>query len=225
MIGHEDYLFLMEHIPFLNDLTASEVLLWARCVVLAHYEKGTQIQSGNIGKTGMILLKSGILRIFLLSQGGQEITLYRLRTGEIGVLSNENALRFDTANLQIEVEADCEILLIDAVSFALLCETNKNAQIYFGRLLSDRLFASTQALERALFTNLKQRLAFFLTEEFNGTDSKLLMLTHDQIARHIGCTREVVTRMLDIFAEAGFVKLARGNIRILDKAGLNSLIA
>jgi CRP/FNR family transcriptional regulator len=114
--------------------------------------------------------------------------------------------------------------LIDAVSFTILCETSHVARSFFDRLLSDRLFASAQSVERALFTTLKQRLAFFLLEELGNTAEDILILTHDRVASHIGCTREAVTRTLHRFVRAGFVSLTRGNIEILDTAGLRGLI-
>ncbi|MDR0906768.1 MAG: hypothetical protein LBN00_11475 [Oscillospiraceae bacterium] len=60
MIIQKDYTFLMEHVSFLNDFTANEVLLWTRCIVNTCFEQGTQLRNGNIGSNGMIIIKSGV---------------------------------------------------------------------------------------------------------------------------------------------------------------------
>ena len=56
-----------------------------------------------------------------------------------------------------------------------------------------------------------------------GTDR--LRLTHDQIARHLGSAREVVTRLLRYFQEEGLVRLSRGGVALADRAALADLAA
>ena len=60
-------------------------------------------------------------------------------------------------------------------------------------------------------------------EEGRLAGSGELSLTHDQIARHLGSAREVVTRMLKYFQAEGLVGLSRGGVRLLDRAGLERL--
>ncbi len=48
----------------------------------------------------------------------------------------------------------------------------------------------------------------------------MLSLTHEEIARHLGSAREVITRMLKYFQNEGLVKLTRGSIALLDEAAL-----
>ena len=56
----------------------------------------------------------------------------------------------------------------------------------------------------------------------NGTDT--ISMTHEQIARHLGTAREVVTRMLKHFASDGWVEVSRKGIKILDKKKLRNIV-
>ena len=51
----------------------------------------------------------------------------------------------------------------------------------------------------------------------------MFQATHEQIARHIGSSREVVTRMLKQFADKGIVALGRGTVTVLDYDELEDL--
>ena len=50
-------------------------------------------------------------------------------------------------------------------------------------------------------------------------------MTHDQIARHLGTAREVVSRMLKYFEQEGIVELGRGSVTVLDRTRLRNLAA
>ena len=54
-------------------------------------------------------------------------------------------------------------------------------------------------------------------------DSDTVRVTHEQLANHIGTTREVVSREIEGFRDMGLIAAGRGRITILDRAGLQSL--
>ena len=48
-------------------------------------------------------------------------------------------------------------------------------------------------------------------------------MTHEQIARHLGTAREVISRMLKHFASDGILEVSRKGILITNKAKLRSI--
>lgn len=54
-------------------------------------------------------------------------------------------------------------------------------------------------------------------EESAVEESDELNITHEQIARHLGTAREVVTRMLKYFQMEGMVTLERGVVKIISR--------
>ena len=79
-------------------------------------------------------------------------------------------------------------------------------------------------MEQILFTKLDSRLATFLLEQSKIEASDTLQITHEEIAKHLGSAREVVTKMLKYFTTEGAVQLSRGRITLTDKKKLNDLI-
>ena len=71
-------------------------------------------------------------------------------------------------------------------------------------------------IEQVMWKSFDKRLAQFLIEESALEESKVLRITHEKIAAHMGSAREVVTRMLKYFQTEGLVKLSRGTIEIID---------
>ena len=75
-------------------------------------------------------------------------------------------------------------------------------------------------IEQILWKSLDRRLAAFLLDEAILEESSTLRITHEMIANHLGTAREVITRMLRYFQNEGIVKLRRGEIEIINTAGL-----
>lgn len=69
------------------------------------------------------------------------------------------------------------------------------------------------------------RLAIWLLDEAARGGSPRIAATHDEIARHLGSAREVVSRMLKYFAREGLVRLSRGAVEIVDARRLRQLTA
>ena len=78
-------------------------------------------------------------------------------------------------------------------------------------------------MQQILFMSLDKRLALYLLEESTVNNSDTIKATHDQIARHLGSAREVISRMLKYFTAEGIIQSARGEIKILDKSRLELL--
>ena len=94
---------------------------------------------------------------------------------------------------------------------------------YCLKLAGIRMSQVIWTLEQILFMSMDRRLAQFLLEETDKIGDDNIKLTHEQIARYIGSAREVVSRMLKYFEQEGLVRIARGNITLLDKEGLKSI--
>ena len=78
-------------------------------------------------------------------------------------------------------------------------------------------------MEQVLFMSLDQRLALFLLQQSQLEGSNRLHLTHEEIAKHLGSAREVISRMLKYFQGEGLIALSRGGVTLLNLTGLEEL--
>ena len=204
-------------------LSQAQQALLAENAAQVRYRKGANLHSRDSECLGLILLKSGALRTYLLSEDGREITLYRMGPGEACVLSASCVISAITFDVHIDAEEDTEIFLISASVFASLAKENIHVECWSYRTATERFSDVIWAMQQVLFRRMDQRLAVFLLDERARTGQDQLRITHEQAARYIGSAREVVTRMLRYFSEEGIVALSRGGIRILDRERLRAI--
>lgn len=213
----------MAQLPFWDKLTDAEADLLVGGTTPVLYHRGQNIHSPSNECVGVLLVKSGELRTYILSESGKEVTLFRLGKGDACILSASCLLSNITFDVFIDAQLDTEALLISSATFAQLQEGNLYVENYALRLAADRFSDVMWAMEQILFMSFDARLAVFLLDETAKTGADNLTLTHEQIARYIGSAREVVSRMLKYFEGEGIVRLHRGGVEILDKPALRKL--
>lgn len=189
-----------------------------------NYPKGTTVHGGNADCIGVLIVKRGQLRTYMLSEEGRDVTLYRLFPGDICILSASCVLEAITFDVFIDAEEDTDVLLINSAVFHQIAEQNIYVKCFGYELATTRFSDVMWAMQQILFMGADKRLAIFLSDEIAKTGSDRIKMTHEQIARYMGTAREVVSRMLKYFAGEGIVALSRGEIRIVDKEKLHKLI-
>ena len=173
--------------------------------------------------TGLYIVKSGRLRLYMLSEDGKEITLYRLAPGEVCMLSASCVLQSITFDVYIDAEIPSECYMINAAAFHAISEKIPAVKIFALETAVSRFSDVMWILQQIVFMSMDKRLAIFLYDEIlsNGTDT--ITMTHDQIARHLGTAREVITRMLKHFAADGILNVTRKGIHIIDRTKLKQI--
>ena len=186
-------------------------------------KKGTYIHDSSAECLGLVMVKKGQLRTYILSEDGREITFSRLFEYDVSLLSASCVMPDMQFNVMIEAEKDTEFWSIPACLFKNLMEESLAVSNYARDLLSSNFSELMWLMEQIMWKSFDKRLAAFLLEESAIEESSSLKITHERIAGHMGTAREVVTRMLRYFQSEGMVKLTRGTIEITDKKKLESL--
>ncbi|MEY8522441.1 Crp/Fnr family transcriptional regulator [bacterium 1XD8-76] len=212
-----------EIFPFWDKISGEDRELICSNSRLITYPKGKNIHDGN-ECSGVILVRSGCLRLYMMSEEGKDITLYRLREGDLCMLSASCVLESITFDVFIDAEEESECCVISGPVFAAVSERNPDIKIFALETAVGRFSDVMWVMQQILFMSMDKRLAIFLADESSRTGTDVISLTHGQIARYMGSAREVVSRMLKYFAQEGIVEVSRGGIRILDKRRLRRLI-
>ena len=187
------------------------------------FRKGGLIHNGNMDCTGLLLVKSGQLRAYILSDEEREITLYRLFDMDMCLFSASCMIRSLQFEISIEAEKDTELWIIPSEIYKQLMDESAPVANYTNELMASRFSDVMWLMEQVMWKSLDKRLAAFLLEESAIEGSSELKTTHEIIANHLGSHREVITRMLRYFQNEGWVKLSRGTVILLDKDRLRSL--
>ena len=212
-----------EYLPFWSKLTPDQQQRIREVVVFRAVKKGTHIQDSSAECLGLVMVRSGQLRAYILSEDGREITISRLFEYDVSLLSASCVMPDMQFNVMIEAEKDTEFWSIPACMFKNLVDESLAVSNYSRSLLSGNFSELMWLMEQIMWKSFDKRLAAFLLEESAIENSFTLKITHEKIANHLGTAREVVTRMLRYFQSEGMVKLTRGAIEITDEAKLNAL--
>lgn len=208
--------------PFWEEITEDDRDYLCQHSLALTYPKGAMMHSSN-ECAGVILIRKGCLRVYILSEEGKEITLYRLHDGDLCILSASCILESITFDVHIDAEVNSECYVISAPAFAKISGHNANIKIFALETTVSRFSDAMWAMQQILFMSMDRRLAIFLSDEIARTDADTIPLTHEQIAKYMGSAREVVSRMLKYFATEGIVELSRKGVKITDKKRLREL--
>ena len=211
------------YLPFWNKLTPEQQQRIREVVVFHQVKKDTHIQDSSAECLGLVMVQSGQLRAYILSEDGREITISRLFEYDVSLLSASCVMPDMQFHVMIEAEKDTEFWSIPACMFKNLVDESLAVSNYSRSLLSGNFSELMWLMEQIMWKSFDKRLAGFLLEESVIEDSTSLKITHEKIANHLGTAREVVTRMLRYFQSEGMVHLTRGTIELTDKAKLKAL--
>ena len=181
------------------------------------------LHSGSTDCTGLLLVCSGQLRAFILSDEGREITLYRLFERDICLFSASCMLCSMQFEIMIAAEKDTELFIIPADVYQSIARESAPAANFTTEIMSARFSEVMWLMEQIMWKSFDRRLARFLIDESALEETSALHLTHEIIANHLGTAREVVTRMLRYFQSEGLVRLSRGVVEIADAHKLSKL--
>ena len=211
------------YFPIWNKLTPTQQQILERNAVLRKVDKGTVIHNGTMECTGLLLVRNGQLRAYILSDEGREISLYRLFDRDICLFSAScmmNSIQFE---ITIEAQKDTTMLVISADIYGRLMKESAVVANFTNEIMATRFSEVMWLMEQIMWKSFDKRLAGFLLEECSLEGTNILKITHETIAGHMGTAREVVTRMLRYFQNEGMVKLTRGTVEVTDEAALEEL--
>ena len=224
MLGRDELKYIKSHLDFWDKLSEEEIDLLERNITKVSYSKGLNLNSTNSECLGVLLIKKGGLRVYILSEDGREITLYRLSPNDVCVLSASCMIKSITFDVHIDAEIDTDAYLINIAAFSKISTQNVYVENFTYKKTIERFSNIMQAMEQILFMRFDKRLAIFLLNEITKTNSSELQITQEQIAKYIGSAREVVSRMLKVFQADGILEQTRGAIHIINKEKLRNII-
>lgn len=211
---------ISEFFPFWKELTSKQQQMLTDSARNREVKKGTVVYNGSSDCLGLLLVSSGQLRAYILSEEGREITIYRLFDRDTCMFSASCMLQNLQFDLTIEAEKDSSLWVIPPDAFQTLMNESLPVSNFVNQVIAGRFSEVMWLIEQILWKSFDKRLAAFLLEESNIEESDTIKMTHEKIANHLGTAREVVTRMLRYFQNENILSLSRGTIEILDRKRL-----
>lgn len=214
---------LSEYFPIWSKLTPVQQSRLQQAAFSRKVPAGMVIHNGGADCMGLVLVRSGRLRSYILSEEGREITIYRLFERDMCLFSASCMIKNMQFDVTVEAERDSEIWIIPTYMYKELIDESLPMANYVNDLMASHFSEVMWLMEQIMWKSFDKRLAAFLLEESMLEETDKLTITHEKIANHLGTAREVVTRMLRYFQSEGLVNLSRGTVEITDREGLEAL--
>lgn len=206
----------LTYLPVWEKLDKSQQDMLISSSVSRKFHKGEILHNGSADCTGLILVISGQLRAFTISDEGREITMYRLFDRDICLFSASCIIHSIQFDITIMAEKDTEALVIPSEVYKNIMDVSSPLANYTNEVMASRFSDVMWLIDQVMWKSFDKRLADFLLNEANIEGTNTLHITHEEIGNHLGSPREVVTRMLKYFVNEEYIRLSRGVIEIID---------
>jgi len=179
---------------------------------------GTILFDANTPCSGFPLVLAGSVRVLQQYPNGRSLPLYRVKPGESCLLSGSCLLGHVDYTATGIAETDVDLLTLPAADFHALIAGDEAFRRHVFSQFSERLSTLLSLVEAVAHQKLDQRLAALLADKDDD-----VKMTHQALADELGSVREIVTRLLRMFEDRGWVDVSRERIHILDRPALVAL--
>lgn len=214
---------LVEYFPFWELLNKGQKnRVKARCSKET-LKKGTILFGNSEEHRGVMLLRSGAMRMYMVSNEGRELNTFHFGPGDICIFSATSVVPEIDFEILVEVMVDVQALTLRRDDFCAIIRENMALELFIYKLLTERYTKIVKFLGQVIFEKVDKRLAKYLLEEAEKGRGKNVLATHDHIACEIGSAREVVSKTLKRMAKEAIIKLSYNRIEILDAEALRQI--
>ncbi|TXM95317.1 Crp/Fnr family transcriptional regulator [Methylobacterium sp. WL116] len=208
----------IERFPLIQGFSASHLQIARGTVHFPVLEAGAVAYELQGACANYLMCIDGRTRVFRMSEGGREMLIYKVGAGGTCVLTTQCLLSGDGFPAQSVAEARTELAALPADTFRQLMRESDEFRDFVLDDYTKLLSGMFDLVEEVAFAPLEQRLARRLLVEADAEG--IVWKTHQQLASDVGSVREVISRLLGEWADGGLVEVRRGQVQVIDRAGL-----
>lgn len=213
----------LEHFEPFGSLSAAGKALLRQGVVRKRLSGAAAIVHKGQAVSGAYVALHGRLRVFTIAPNGTEATLYFVDPGETCVLALNCLFNDLLYPAWVQAETPATLAVIPGPVYRRLFESEPAIQNLTVSALSTLVYRLMAELEQVHSSQHKVRLAQFILT--HASSDGTLQMTQQQLARHLGTTREVVARLIGELVAAELLRTQRGLIAIRDPFRLRRVVA
>jgi len=179
------------------------------------FHQGDVIVQENAHIRSIPIVISGSIRVMRSEGDEKEILLYYIKAGESCIMSFLGGMHNDTSKVKAIAEESTDILFVPANKVKELIREFPEWLDYIFRLYHQRFEELLEVVNAVAFKKMDERLLLFIEKKAEVAQSKILSITHEQLAAELGTARVVVSRLLKQMEESGLIQLGRNKITLL----------
>lgn len=215
----ETLLPFLKRVPLFAGLSETDLLVFACVCRLERVPKGYILFQRGDAASAAYLVRSGAIAILVSTLDGRELVVNELRAGDcFGELALLTGKPRSATAMAIEPS---EFLLLPRAELMAQLEREPRVMRHLLESLAERLAATTERESELAFLDAPARLArTLLALEKAATPPEEIRISHDELARRIGATRQTVTKVLGRWRRAGWIASRRHRVVLRDRRAL-----
>jgi CRP/FNR family cyclic AMP-dependent transcriptional regulator len=212
----------LRSMPIFEALSVERLVPIARVAVFRKVPRGSAVLRAGDRTDFVYFILSGVLKVLVSDEEGREVILSNLGPGEffgeMGVLDDNPRSATVVAN------TPCELIVISKADFKRCLAENFDVSLYIMRSLVKRLRSADRKIESLALMDVFGRVARLLLEMAEeDKDGQLVIrrkVSRQDIAKMIGASREMVSRVMKDLQQQGLIEEGDGGILLRDKLHL-----
>jgi CRP/FNR family transcriptional regulator, anaerobic regulatory protein len=161
------------------------------------------------------LILNGCIKVMRHDEEGRELFLYYLYPGETCAMSLTCCMANQKSEIRAIAEEDSEFIAIPIQYLDQWMNEYPDWKNLVMQTYSTRFRDLLNTIDNIAFRNMDERLEEYLFAKSQATQSKIINITHHEVATELGTSREVISRLLKQMEKKGKIVLGRNKIEVL----------
>jgi len=208
---------LLRNVPLFSMLSEVQLQLLTQVLSRKAYPKNSTIIAAGDPTDAMYIVVSGRLKVVMSDKEGQEVILAILNQGEF--FGEMGLIAQAPRSATVTTIEPCELLTITRLDFTKCLQGNFDLTMNVIRGLVKRLREADKKIGSLALMDVYGRVARLLLEMAETIDGQKVItkkLTKRDIAKMIGASREMVSRVMKELQTSGRIEVRAGEILLRD---------
>ena len=197
---------LVRRVPMFSVLTEAQAWTLSQSIVKKRYKRGESIVEQGGRSNALFIILAGRARVVSVDAKGREVILAVLHPGDhVGEMS---LIDGEPHSASVSAEAQTDVLMLGRVAFLQSLPENSSMSFSIMRGLVHRLRRADSKIESLALMDVYGRVARALMEmsEEDGAERIIgTKLSRQDLAKMVGASREMVSRVMKDFEQQGLV--------------------
>ncbi len=212
---------VLKNVPLFSSFTDQQLALLLPAVQHRRYPRGSYVIRAGEETDALYIILAGKAKVLIPDDDGNEVILSVIGPneffGEMGLLDDL------PRSASVETMEPCEMLRITRSAFLACLKDNFDAALVIIRNLVKRLRDADRKIESLALIDVYGRVARLLIEMAQPVDGQWIIEKappKQEIARMIGASREMVSRVVKDLHDKGVIRAEKRKIYVLDRSSM-----
>lgn len=210
---------LLRRVPIFAGLTQAQMSQLSGNVAKQRYKRGELIIEQGKKCGSLFIILSGRARVIVTDKRAKEVILATLGPGDcIGEMS---LIDGESHSASVRTDIQTDVLVLSHAEFVRCLAENQNMAFWIMKGLVQRLRKSSDMVSSLALMDVYGRVAKVLidTAQPLGEDELVICekMTRQDIAKMVGASREMVSRVMRDFEDQGFIKINNDGYLVLQE--------